>query len=182
MNNAWKGDLLQALINELHKPIFTYCYHMLRHRQEAEDAAQEVFLKVVKHLNGTEPPLQSPRAWLYKLAHNHCLNLIRRKRLLRFIPFNRDERRQAELLAEETPMQLELSLQLEQMLSLLQPLDRSILILRIVDERPFEEIAVIVRATPGSVRKRYERAKRKIKQACKPEGGQAHEANQISYI
>ncbi|MCM3749503.1 sigma-70 family RNA polymerase sigma factor [Paenibacillus pasadenensis] len=182
MNNARKVDFLQALINELHKPIFTYCYHMLRHRQEAEDAAQEVFLKAVKHLNGTGPPLHSPRAWLYKLAHNHCLNLIRRKRLLRFIPFNRDELCQAELPAEETPVLSELSLQVEQMLSLLQPLDRSILLLRIVDERPFEEIAAIVRATPGSVRKRYERARRKIKQACRPEGEKTHEANQISYI
>ncbi|WP_240647576.1 sigma factor [Paenibacillus nanensis] len=40
---------LAELILPYHQPIFKYCYHMLRHKQDAEDAAQEVFVKAMRH-------------------------------------------------------------------------------------------------------------------------------------
>ncbi|CAI8938273.1 hypothetical protein EMIT07CA2_40541 [Brevibacillus sp. IT-7CA2] len=46
------GDIDQfgLIIDAMQKPLFVYCYHMLGHRQEAEDAVQEVFLKAFEQL------------------------------------------------------------------------------------------------------------------------------------
>jgi len=52
---------------------------MLRDEQAAFDACQEVFVKLLIHQNELED--RYPSSLLYRIATNHCLNLIRKKRL-----------------------------------------------------------------------------------------------------
>ena len=179
MEAAREDTPIHSLIDQFHQPIYKYCYHMLRHRQEAEDAVQDVFLKAIKYTNEMDT-IQSSRAWLYRIAHNHCLNMMKRKRLLSFIPFQPESSHSS--LQDSSYTQLESSMEIENLLSILRPLDRSILLLRIIEDKTYEEIGAIISATPESVRKRFERAKQKIKKNCTPEGEIAHEANSISYI
>ena len=80
------GD--QAAFKELfdtyHKTVFRLCSRMLRDLQEAEDAAQEVFLKVflqIKKFRGES----NISTWLYRIAVNLCLNRLRRKKYARFL-------------------------------------------------------------------------------------------------
>lgn len=47
---------------------------MLGSRDPALDVAQDTFLKIMNRLNQDDEPIENPRAWLYKVAGNLCVN------------------------------------------------------------------------------------------------------------
>jgi len=84
--DATVGELLDELYRQ---PILRFCYGYLGCHQDAEDAMQEVFCKV---LQTTSVP-DDFRAWLYRIARNHCLNVMRSR-----------ERRPAQVLPPESQL------------------------------------------------------------------------------
>ncbi|EJL27700.1 sigma-70 family RNA polymerase sigma factor [Brevibacillus sp. BC25] len=76
----------EIIIDHYQQPIFTYCYHMLGHRQDTEDAVQEVLFRGYEHLDQYTYSL-SFSAWLYRIAYNHCANVLKRRKLSRVLPF-----------------------------------------------------------------------------------------------
>ncbi|MGN7457319.1 RNA polymerase sigma factor [Paenibacillus pasadenensis] len=160
----------EQLVKLHRQPLFSYCYHMLRHKQEAEDAVQEAFFQAMRRPRGIAD-ISNARAWLYKIAHRHCLNVMKRKNRLSFLLAL--VKRETEAASDAPPPGAH---PVEELLALLSPLDRSIVVLRIVEERSYEDIAEIAQTTAGAVRKRFERARRTIRQACGPEGGSSHDA------
>jgi RNA polymerase sigma-70 factor, ECF subfamily len=74
-NDAW-GELYR-----LYAPaIFRFCRRALPTREDAEDATTEVFMKVRQKL-GTYDAARPFTAWLYKVASNHCWDMLRRRRI-----------------------------------------------------------------------------------------------------
>jgi RNA polymerase sigma-70 factor (ECF subfamily) len=59
------------------------CERLLGDREEARDAAQEVFLKAFRKAGEFRPHGQV-FTWLYRIAVNHCLNKLRRHKIARF--------------------------------------------------------------------------------------------------
>jgi RNA polymerase sigma-70 factor (ECF subfamily) len=66
------GKLLSDLY---HPPLMRFCYRYLESQDEAEDVVQDVFLRVLK--NDALP--ENFRAWIYKIARNRCLDVIRKR-------------------------------------------------------------------------------------------------------
>src|ERR1700749_1236747 len=68
------ADEVASRLYERHRrQIFTFCLRQLGNREEAEDATQSTFLNAFRGLKrGTTPEFET--AWLYKIAHNVCLN------------------------------------------------------------------------------------------------------------
>ena len=60
--------------------IFRFCRRALHTREDAEDATTEIFMKVQQKL-GTYDSTRPFTAWLYKVASNHCWDLLRRRRI-----------------------------------------------------------------------------------------------------
>ena len=77
------GDAFTALVERHQDRLVGLCARWLGDREEARDAAQEVFLKVYRHAAKAEPRGQF-FTWLYRIAINHCLNHLRRRRIARF--------------------------------------------------------------------------------------------------
>jgi RNA polymerase sigma factor (sigma-70 family) len=55
--------------------VFGRCRYLLKNEEAARDATQEVFVKVMRSLDGFRQE-SSPATWMVKIATNHCLNLI----------------------------------------------------------------------------------------------------------
>ena len=67
-----------ATLTERHRrELHVHCYRMLASFDEAEDAVQETFLKAWRGRSGFEGGSQF-RAWLYRIATNVCLDILRR--------------------------------------------------------------------------------------------------------
>src|SRR6266508_2719362 len=79
-------DAFGHLIEPFRGPLHAHCYRMLGSLHDAEDALQEVLLRAWRGLQGFDHrrPL---RPWLYQVATNLCLDLIRR-RSKRLLPTN----------------------------------------------------------------------------------------------
>ncbi|WP_057771447.1 RNA polymerase sigma factor [Cytobacillus dafuensis] len=145
----------EDLIKQYHQQIYIYCYNILRNPHDAEDAAQEVFMKAYQSNRVEE--INNHSAWLYKIAYNHCLNKIRRKTLIEFIPFTEKNRLKREVYHDQQS-----DFELNYILSNLKPKERAIIVLRIIEDKDFAEIATILDTSIPTARKRFERVKSKI--------------------
>ena len=68
-----------ALYERYHQPLYRYCRSMVRHDADAQDALQSTFANAFSALvrGRRDAPL---RPWLYRIAHNEAITLIRRRR------------------------------------------------------------------------------------------------------
>jgi RNA polymerase sigma factor (sigma-70 family) len=72
------GD--EAAFETLHRrhraALLAFCRHLLHSREDAEDVAQQTFLRAHRALVGAAPPPRCLRSWLYAIARNRCLTLL----------------------------------------------------------------------------------------------------------
>ncbi len=82
------GDVesFAILVQRHEKRLVGLCERMLGNPDDAREAAQEVFLKAFRKA-GSYKPSGQVYTWLYRIAVNHCLNQMRRRRIARFLPF-----------------------------------------------------------------------------------------------
>lgn len=165
-----------VIIDALQKRLFLYCYHMLGHRQEAEDAVQEVFLKAYEQLDQYRDSV-SFSAWVYKIAYHHCLNATKRSKLSRMITFLKTGSPTVSHNEGEARVDRDyVSKPLHQALSKLSVKERNILILRVIEEKSYEELSVLLNEKPATLRKQYERAVTKCKSHLgMQKGGDLHD-------
>src|SRR5262249_48932168 len=75
---AGSDDAFRAIHDRYHAHLYAYALQMLGGaRQDAEDAVQDVFVRAYRTLRADERPV-ALRPWLYFVAHNRCIDLLRR--------------------------------------------------------------------------------------------------------
>jgi RNA polymerase sigma-70 factor, ECF subfamily len=83
---AQNGDAEAAreIITKLHQPMLGFIYRILgpRYREQMEDIAQDVFLKVFRAISRFDPG-RGVRfsTWVFTFTRNHCLDLLKKKKL-----------------------------------------------------------------------------------------------------
>lgn len=77
-----KGDekAYAELMDRYRKPVFFMVYKMLNKSEEAEDLTIEIFAKAFININKYSPDFAFS-TWLFRIATNHCIDYIRKKRL-----------------------------------------------------------------------------------------------------
>jgi RNA polymerase sigma-70 factor (ECF subfamily) len=68
------------LVQRYERDVFNLAYRMLNERREAEDAAQEAFLRAYSNLDRYDQN-RSFKTWLLSITSNHCIDRLRRRRL-----------------------------------------------------------------------------------------------------
>ncbi|MBV9849464.1 MAG: sigma-70 family RNA polymerase sigma factor [Armatimonadetes bacterium] len=78
--DARRGDrrAFSRLMEPYRRELVAYCYRLTGSLAESEDLAQEAFVRAFRALGAFEGRA-TPRAWLYRIAHNLCLNHVRRR-------------------------------------------------------------------------------------------------------
>ena len=69
-------DRLTALYRSYGPAIYWRCLRLLRDRAAAEDATQETFMRVLRHLDRA-PDADEAIRWIWRIATNYCLNELR---------------------------------------------------------------------------------------------------------
>jgi RNA polymerase sigma-70 factor (ECF subfamily) len=103
---------MMALVERFRGQVFGLCYRMLGQRQDAEDAAQETFVRVLKNLHRWDP-LRDFEPWLFAIAGNRCRTAlaVRRRRpasesAVEHLPDDAPDSSPADHLAEELHLAL----------------------------------------------------------------------------
>ncbi|KOP68107.1 hypothetical protein AMS62_24810 [Bacillus sp. FJAT-18019] len=154
-------DAFEIIVQQYQQKIYMFCYFMLGHRQEAEDAAQEVFFKAYRSLSHYNHESEEMfLAWLYRIASNYCNTLLKRKKkgqlLLLLFRSIRDEQSAEQAYAEQEDHRLD-------WLAGMTAEEKEILALRVIEDKPFDEISVILDISSATVRKRFQRIRLKLK-------------------
>jgi RNA polymerase sigma-70 factor (ECF subfamily) len=94
----------EAIFLRFQGPITNFIYHLIGNREQANDLAQDVFVKAYKALlGGTVVQPGALSAWLYRIAANTTTDMLRRRRLISWLPmslFNEDRGIGAGVLAD----------------------------------------------------------------------------------
>lgn len=168
-----QGDIEQfrTVIQQFQRQIYVYCKCLLNDKDQAEDAVQEIFIKSYQDMNSYSPTV-SFQAWLYKIAYNHCLNLNKKKARDRKL-FNIFK----ELYRPSLQHQIDSPSDLQYLLNPLSMEEKHILLLRAVEQYSYDEIAEVMDLKPATIRKKYERLRKKLKnEHHAQEGGYIHES------
>lgn len=141
------------------QPLLRYCHHILCDYHDAQDAVQTTFIKAYDNRERFKPGT-SLSAWLYRLAYNTCVDILRQRRL--HMPAPQPAASEPDYIGAE----------LRQALEQLSAEQRALVYSRVIEGRSFDALAVIYGKPAATLRKRYERARKKLAQALKdtPEG------------
>lgn len=152
----------ERLFQEYQRPIASYLLRLVDDPRLAEELAQDVFLKAYRTL-GTLPEDANVRAWLYRIATNTAYDLLRRRRLLQWLPLGKrptaDPQRLEERIAERDAVR--------RALAALPTTYRVPLLLYTVEGLSSKEIAEVLQITPNTVKVRIFRARQMFQKAYK---------------
>jgi RNA polymerase sigma-70 factor (ECF subfamily) len=164
------------LVETYNTAIYNLCYRMLGEAGEAEDAAQETFLRAYAQLQ-TYDPARSFKTWLFSIASHHCIDRLRKRRLT-WLSIEDEQLPPHPALQEQTPGPEEMASRHEQsdviqaMLAKLSPEDRNVIVMRYWYDYSYEEIARTTRTTVSAVKSRLHRARGYVAEMLK--AGNAH--------
>jgi RNA polymerase sigma-70 factor (ECF subfamily) len=82
---AGDEDAFDLLVERYQAAIFRYLRVLVADPDQARDLTQDTFLRAYRSLDSLQDP-QLLRSWLYRIAHNHACSLLRRRRLIRWLP------------------------------------------------------------------------------------------------
>jgi len=143
--------------------IYAYLARMLRDDELAADLAQETFVKAYRAFETLEDATRA-RAWLYQIASRTALDELRRRRIVRFIPWT-GESRGSDRSAEDTAMHGRLSAEMERALDTIPTRQRSALILAEVHDLTGVELAAALGVSHVAARALLTRGRESLRQA-----------------
>jgi RNA polymerase sigma-70 factor, ECF subfamily len=155
----------EALVRRHQGPLYNFCYRMLGQAEDAADVAQETFVQLYSHLGHLDE--REPLApWLFRVARNRCIDVIRRRRTVPLIgPDDSDDGAYEldpaddEPLPDELAERADLQRLLATAIAALPPAYSEVVSLRYAGDRSFAEIAAILDCDEGAARVRFHRAK-----------------------
>jgi RNA polymerase sigma-70 factor (ECF subfamily) len=166
----------RELLDRYQRPVFSLIYRMVRDREQAEDLAQETFVKVFNHIESFNPKYKFS-SWIFKIASNLTIDALRKKDLKTVsldgsrnaeTPDEVDATRITVESRDENPEEFleakELGEEIERAIGQLRPEYRQAILLRHVEGRPYEEIAEIMGVPLGTVKTFIHRARGELRE------------------
>lgn len=79
--------LFESIYNEYKNLVFNICLHYVLNKEDAQDTAQEAFVKIHHNLHRYNPELASLKTWIYRIAINQSLDFLKAKKTKRRFGF-----------------------------------------------------------------------------------------------
>lgn len=156
-----KQDYFNLLYRRYSGKIYSKCISLLKDEGLAQDAAQEVMVKIFLNLSRFSGKSKFS-TWVYSVTYNYCIDYIRRKKKEKNI-FS-DEMERAPDIVEEVPdrelMEMEVS-RLKKVLDVIPPGDKAVLLMKYQDEMSIRDISEILDKSESAIKMKLKRAKQK---------------------
>jgi RNA polymerase sigma-70 factor, ECF subfamily len=162
---AWRSGKREGfigLVERYQRPVYNAAFWILRRPEDASDVTQTVFLKVIERLDDYDPQHKF-FSWLYRIAVNEALDVLRHKR--REEPLD-DEVDIPDVDAagpEQLLSRAQESDRLHRCMLRLSVSDRTVLMLRHFSDLSYEEIAQILELDEKTVKSRIFEARKRLR-------------------
>jgi RNA polymerase sigma factor (sigma-70 family) len=149
-----------AIFRRYHQPLYRFCLAIVGNPEDAQDALQNTMIKVLRALPGEERKIEL-KPWIYRIAHNESIDLLRRRR------------ETSELDVEQVAPGYGLSVEVatrERLRGLIADLrelpdrQREVLVMRELSGFDFEEIGVALETTAAVARQTLYEARQSLRQ------------------
>jgi RNA polymerase sigma-70 factor (ECF subfamily) len=171
MSGAWDRDeaaiFVESLFGKHHTEIYAYLLRMLREPELAADLTQDAFIKAYRNYDTLEKP-ENARAWLYQIAHRVALDEIRRRKIIRFLPWTGESPGSAPS-AERLVMDAHLSGDMQRALERIPERQRAALLLAELHDLTGLELAAALGVSHVAARALLTRARESLRQALASE-------------
>ena len=165
---ARTDELLESLVRQHSRLVYRIAYAVLRSHHDAEDATQEIFLRVLRYKSKL-PTVDDPKTWLARIAWRVAVDRSKPKR--RSAESSLDDPEQAgpepasdEARADDKIQGMQLQSNLEKLVAALPPKLREPLILSAIEEMSPSEVAATLGVNEAAVRSRVFRARQILKE------------------
>ena len=159
---------IAAIYDRYEKPIYSLVYRLMGNQDDAFDLTQDVFIKAFRAIDKTQPDLNLS-AWLHRIASNACLDVLRRRKIVRWLPWDSEihtnltpagdyDQPEQRLLRKET------SEQVQAVLNKLTPKYRLCLVLREYQDMSCEEIGEVMNLSRAAVKSTLFRAREQFRE------------------
>jgi len=171
MSGVWDRDeaaiFVESVFGKHQGEIYAYLLRMMRDPEVAADMTQDTFIKAYKNYASLEKP-ENARAWLYQIAHRVALDEIRRRKIVRFLPWTGEARGSAPS-AEHLVMDARLSGDLQRALERIPERQRAALLLAELHDLTGLELAAALGVSHVAARALLTRARESLRQALAAE-------------
>lgn len=159
-------EAVAVLFNRHRAAIFRLCFQILRERDAAEDAAQEVLLRAFEKMPQFRGESEFS-TWLYRIALNYCLELRRSLARRESLFDGEDETRSTSDFSRRSDTKMALETALDALPETLQ----IVLVLRQWHEKSYDEIGAILNLPQGTVKSRLHQARREFRRVWEAQNG-----------
>jgi len=168
-------DAFEQLVRRHQHRVMAVAGGILRRREDAEEIAQQVFLKAYFSLKRFDQRAAFS-TWLYKITVNECWDLLRKRKVRPLVfesEFSEEQARQYDGMAErgdgvpDASERLALRQEVEELMECLEERDRMMLVMKEVQGFSVEEIAEILEINGNTVKVRLFRARQRITERVK---------------
>ena len=156
-------EAFDLLLAEYRNKVFRLCSSMLGDRAQAEDIAQDVFMRIWKALAGFRGQ-SSLSTWIYAITRNTCLTAIKAAAAKKEVPLDEAGGEQAAGRVEE-PAISRSGVDLEALVARLPEKHRQVLRLYHMVEKSYDEVARLLDLPMGSVKTYLHRARKQLAEA-----------------
>ena len=161
-----KGDTnaFTVLVDRYKDLVYTLSLRMMKHTEEAEEAAQDTFIKAYKSLNKFKGDSKFS-TWIYRVAYNTCLDRLKKNKRQQYtVEINEYTEHQVKTLdnALDQIEAKEKEQTIQDCLALLPSEDSFLLTLYYFEELSLEEIGKIVSLKPNNVKVKLFRSRKKL--------------------
>jgi RNA polymerase sigma factor (sigma-70 family) len=158
------ANAFTVLVDRYKDLVFTLALRMMKHREEAEEVAQDTFIKVYKSLNKFKGDSKFS-TWIYRVAYNTCLDRLKKNKRQQYtVEINEYTEHQIKTLdnALDKIEAKEREQAMQDCLALLPSEDSFLLTLYYFEELSLEEIGKIVDLKPNNVMVKLFRSRKKL--------------------
>jgi RNA polymerase sigma-70 factor, ECF subfamily len=144
-----------AIFTRYERRIYSFIYRMMGDADDAYDLTQDTFLKAYRALGKTDDEL-NVNAWLHRIASNACMDLLRRRQRVRWLPWETAKHDRPSARAEDDPERTllggETQTAVQRVLSAMSPRNRQAMILREYEGLSCEDIGEVMGVSRSAVK------------------------------
>lgn len=165
------ADAFQILLSRHERPLFNFILKSVGNRELSEEVFQEVFLRVIKHIEEYRPTSKFT-TWMYTIARNYCIDFSRKQRFRHHVSLDTPTHEDAEPLLNKISSEAhsvddvahsnDLEAVLHKILGELNEEQREVFLLRESQGLQFDEIARITKTSINTVKSRMRYAMQAI--------------------